>query len=191
MHEYEGKFLRVVKRNGWEFVERTNSTGIVGIIAVTNDDKLVLVKQYREPLQKEVIELPAGLVGDIDNQESVETAAQRELLEETGYHANKLEVVGTFPVSPGLSTEQMTYVLATELEKRGPGGGDSTEQIESFEMPVSVAISQLVEMANGGKVLVDAKLFAAIVFACTVIGERLKAQALAQPVGPSALGPPT
>ncbi len=177
MSEYEGRFLRVVKRNGWEFVERTNVTGIVGIIAITDDDKLVLVKQYREPFQKVVVEAPAGLVGDIDDQESIETAARRELLQETGYHANKLEIIGTFPVSPGLSTEQMTYVVATELEKKNEGGGDNTEQIETFELPVVVATSQLLDMAKTGEVLVDAKLFACLIFACTVAVERAKAKA--------------
>lgn len=180
MSEYEGKFLKVVKRNNWEFVERTNSTGIVGIIAVTDDDKLVLVKQYREPVQKVVIEAPAGLVGDIDDQESVETATLRELFEETGYHANKLEVVGTFPISPGLSTEQMTYVIATELEKRGPGGGDSTEKIEVFELGIGIATSHLIEIAKSGEELVDAKLFTALLFACKVIAERMGARAAAQ-----------
>lgn len=172
MPEYEGKFLRVIKRNGWEFVERKKVTGIVGIIALTDDDKLVLIKQYREPLQKVVIEAPAGLVGDIDSQESVETAARRELLEETGYHTNKLEVIGTFPVSPGLSTEQLTYVIATELEKREEGGGDSTENIEVFELPISIATSHLIEIAKSGKELVDAKLFSAILFGCKAVAER-------------------
>lgn len=172
MPEYEGKFLRVVKRKGWEFVERKNITGIVAVIALTNDDKLVLVKQYREPLQKVVIEAPAGLVGDIDDQESIETAARRELLEETGYHANKLEVVGTFPVSPGISTEQMTYVIATDLEKREEGGGDSTEEIEVLELDIRIATSHLIEIAKSGEELVDAKLFSAILFACKVVAER-------------------
>lgn len=176
MCEYEGKFLKVVKRKGWEFVERTNATGIVGIIALTNDDNLVLVKQYREPLQKVVIEAPAGLVGDIDDKESIETAAQRELLEETGYYANKLEVVGTFPVSPGLSTEQLTYVIATDLEKREKGGGDSTEDIEVFELGIGIATSHLMEMAKAGEVLVDAKLFSAILIGCKVIADRMVAR---------------
>ena len=179
MSEYEGRFLRVVKRNGWEFVERTNATGIVGIIPITDDDKLVLTKQYREPFQKEVVEAPAGLVGDIDDQESIETAARRELLEETGYYANKLEIVGTFPVSPGLSTEQLTYVIATELKKKGKGGGDDTEQIEILELPVPTATSQLIEMGKAGEVLVDAKLFSCLIFACTVLVERAKAKAKA------------
>lgn len=179
MSEYEGKFLRVIKRNGWEFLERKNSTGTVGIVAITDDNKLVLTKQYREPFQKEVVEMPAGLVGDIDEQEDIEIAARRELLEETGYHANKVEIVGTFPISPGLSTEQLTYVIATELEKKDEGGGDSTEQIETFELPVAIATSHLLEMAKTGEVLIDAKLFACLIFACSVIVDRAKAKAAA------------
>lgn len=175
--EYQGKFLRVVKRNNWEFVERTNNTGIVGIIPITDDDKIVLVEQYREPFKKKVIEIPAGLIGDTDIEESIETAAQRELFEETGYYAHKLKIVGTFPISPGISNEQFTYVVATKLEKRGEGGGDSTEKIEIFELPIPIATSHLIAMAKAGKVLVDAKLFASLIFACAVLVERAKAAA--------------
>lgn len=173
MIEYEGKFIRVVKRNGWEFVERKNVSGIVAIIAVTNDNNLVLIKQYREPLQKFVIEIPAGLVGDTDSKETVETAARRELMEETGYHAKTIEEIGTFSISPGISTELLTYVVATNLEKRGKG--DDTEQIETFELPVSTVAVQLLEMAKQGDVLVDAKIFASLTFAFLVVAERIRA----------------
>ncbi len=175
MIEYEGKFIRVVKRNNWEFVERKNATGIVAIVAVTNDNNLVLIKQYREPVQKFVIEIPAGLVGDTDRNETIETAARRELMEETGYHAKKIEEIGTFAISPGVSTELLTYVVATDLEKQGEGEGDGTEQIESFELPVATVAVQLLEMANQGDVLVDAKIFASLTFAFLVVAERIRA----------------
>ncbi len=174
MSEYEGKFLRVIKRNNWEFVERKGSTGIVAIIPITNDGNLVLIKQYREPLQKTVIEVPAGLVGDVNHDETAKTAARRELLEETGYYAHKLEEIGTFPISPGLTTEQLTYIVATELEKRTEGGGDESEQIETFELPVSLAAIELIQMAKKGDVLVDAKLFSALMFAYPIIAMRTK-----------------
>lgn len=177
---YEGKFLRVVKRNDWEFVERTNVAGIVAIIPITDDNKIVLIKQYREPLQKFVIEVPAGLVGDIDDKESSISAAQRELLEETGYHANHFQEIGTFPISPGLTTEQLTYVIATKLEKRNEGGGDETEQIEVFELPVTTAVIELMEMAKKDDTLLDAKLFGAIMFAYTIVGARIQAKAAAK-----------
>ncbi len=172
--EYE--FLRIIKRNGWEFVERVNSTGVVAIIPITNDNKIVLIKQYREPLQRIVVEVPAGLVGDIDRNETIETAARRELLEETGYYAHKLEKIGTFTTSPGLTTEQLTYVVATKLEKRTEGGGDESEQIEVFELPVQLAAIELIKIAKQGNMLVDAKLFSALMFAYPIISMRIKSK---------------
>jgi len=60
----EGRFARLVAQNGWEWVERTNTSGAVVIVAVTPDRQLVLVEQYRIPLARRVVELPAGLAGD-------------------------------------------------------------------------------------------------------------------------------
>jgi ADP-ribose pyrophosphatase len=173
--EYEGKWIRVVKRNNWEFVERTNNTGIVAIVPITDMNNLVLVKQWREPVQSTVVEIPAGLVGDIDKDESAITAARRELLEETGYYAHNLEELGTFPISPGLSNEQLTYVIATKLEKRDAGGGDETEKIETFEIPVGMAATKLMEMSKEKDLQVDAKIFASLMFAYKVVAERTKA----------------
>lgn len=180
MIEYEGKFLRVIKRadsNGhaWEFIERTNATGIVAIVPITNDGKIVLVKQYREPVQKTVIEIPAGLVGDTDSDETIETAARRELLEETGYYAHTLKELGTFCISPGLSAGLLTYVIATELEKQTEGGGDESEQIEVLEFPVRTAGMQLMEISQQGDLLVDAKLFTSLFFSYPVIAARIEA----------------
>lgn len=176
MSEYEGKWIRVIKRNGWEFVERTNVTGIVAIIPITNEGNIVLVKQYREPLQKTVVEIPAGLVGDQDKGETIETAARRELLEETGYYANTLKELGTFPVSPGISTEQLTYVIATNLEKRTDKVGVEGEQIEVFELPVQQATMELMKIAQQGDLLVDAKLFTSLLFAYSVIAAKIKSK---------------
>lgn len=176
MSEYEGKWLRVIKRNGWEFVERKNVTGIVAIVPITDDNKIVLIKQYREPLQKTVVEIPAGLVGDVNREETVKDAAQRELLEETGYYANNLDEIGTFPISPGLSTEQLTYVVATNLEKRTDKVGVEDEQIEVFEIPVQLAAMELMKIAKQGDLLVDAKLFASLMFAYPVIAARTKSK---------------
>ncbi len=176
--KYEDKWIRVVQRNDWVFVERKNVTGIVGIVAVTNEGNIVLIKQYREPFQKTVVEIPAGLVGDEDSGETIETAARRELLEETGYYAHQLEVLGTFPVSPGLSTEQLTYVVATDLEKQTDIVGVDNEQIEVFELPVPLAAMKLMEMNKQDDILIDAKLFASLMFAYPVIA--IRAQEAAQ-----------
>jgi 8-oxo-dGTP pyrophosphatase MutT (NUDIX family) len=83
----EGKFLRLVVENGWEWVERRNTQGAVVIAAITEHNEIVLIEQYRIPLAARVIELPAGLAGDEpgSRHEALIEAARRELLEETGY----------------------------------------------------------------------------------------------------------
>ncbi len=75
-------YLRLIDRGGWSFVQRTTGVGVVAIIAVTRENKLVLVEQHRPPLNQTVLELPAGLVGDLTDrpQESLQEAARRELL---------------------------------------------------------------------------------------------------------------
>ena len=122
----ETKFLRLVERGSWSFVQRQSEVRIVAVVAVTNDGKLILVEQYRPPTDSRVIELPAGLAGDIVGQESesLQIAAERELLEETGYSAAKWKPLTTVTSSAGLTDERVAIFLARELQKTGPGGGD-------------------------------------------------------------------
>ncbi len=79
---YEGKYQRMVVRGSWEYSERTHAGGLAAIIiAVTPEDKVLFVEQFRVPLQSATIEMPAGLVGDINAGESIEVSAVRELEE--------------------------------------------------------------------------------------------------------------
>ena len=100
---FPGKHLRLLRKDTWEYIERKNISGIVGILPITEEGNLVLIQQFRHPLGKDVIELPAGLVGDIPSEadETLETAAIRELLEETGYQAQAMEFITAGPPSPG------------------------------------------------------------------------------------------
>src|SRR5438552_4530138 len=102
---WEGKHLRVRKAGRWEYVERTNATGGVVIVGLTDDKKLLLVEQYRLPMRQKVIELPAGLAGDLQGAETEELAeaAKRELLEETGYEARAMSFLMAGPSSAGLT----------------------------------------------------------------------------------------
>src|SRR5688572_20554979 len=106
----EGKRVRLVRRADWEYVTRKKASGIVAILAVTDDGKLVLVEQYRPPVAKSVIELPAGLVGDEagHEQEALSDAARRELLEETGYEAAAMEFLAEGAPSAGITDEIIT-----------------------------------------------------------------------------------
>ena len=157
---WRGSHLDLVMRGSWEFVRRKNITGIVCIVALTDDGKIVLVEQYRPPVASRVIELPAGLVGDLPGQEAepLEAAARRELVEETGYDAGRMELLFDGVPSAGLCDEHITFFLATELTKVGPGGGDRNEDITVLEAPLEGLLDYLDARVRGG-VKVDAKIF--------------------------------
>jgi len=161
----EGKFLRLISAGHWEYAERNSCTGAVTIVAVTQQEELLLVEQYRIPMQHNVIELPAGLAGDIpgEEHEALATAAQRELEEETGYHADHLIWLTSGPTTPGLSNETVAFFLATNLTKTGDGGGDASEQIIVHHVPIASAHHWLTERAAGGT-LIDPKIYAGLFF---------------------------
>jgi ADP-ribose pyrophosphatase len=161
-----GKYLRLVCEGTWEYSERINSTGIVALIPITAQREIVLVEQYRVPTKAMCIELPAGLVGDIAGQEaeSLELAAGRELEEETGFRAGKLEKVLEGPSSAGSSNSDITFYLATDLQRTGPGGGDAHEDITVHIVPLVTAKKWLDGQAAQGKRL-DSKVFAGLYFA--------------------------
>jgi ADP-ribose pyrophosphatase len=142
---HEGRWLSLRKRGRWEYAERNNPGGAVIILAVTPADKVLFVEQYRVSILHNTIEMPAGLVADLDDQadESALLAAQRELEEETGYRCRRVEFVHRGPSSSGISTEMITFVRAWDLEKVGPGGGDETENIVVHEVPRSEAAAWL------------------------------------------------
>lgn len=162
----QGKHMRLMICDGWEYAERTtpNSTA-ASVIAVTDEGKLLLTEQYRVPVNKQVIELPAGLVGDIpgEAEEAAAVAASRELIEETGYEALVLEHLITGPTSAGLANETLCLFVAKGLRKIGPGGGDASENIVVHEVPLAELRSWLNEQMRQGK-LVDPKVYLAFAF---------------------------
>ncbi len=161
----DGKFLRFVQRDKWEYITRKGTSGVVTIIAVTRDKKLLLVEQYRPPVEANVIELPAGLAGDGGHHhETLESAARRELLEETGYEAGSMAYVGGGTVSPGLTDELITLFLATQLNKTSSALGVGGEQITLHEVPLDQLPAWLDSQAQAGK-LIDLKVYAAMHFA--------------------------
>ena len=159
---YEGKYQRMLVRGTWEYSERTHAGGLAAIIiAVTPEDNVLFVEQFRVPLQANTIEMPAGLVGDIDAGESIEVSAVRELEEETGWTADHAEVLMIGPTSSGASNEKIAFVRATGLRKVGAGGGDASENITVHEVPRTRAAAWLVEKIGQGYEL-DAKLWAGL-----------------------------
>jgi len=159
---YEGKYLRMKVRGQWEYAERTHAGGLATIIvAVTPDDNVLFVEQFRVPLQTRTIEMPAGLVGDTDAGESLELSATRELEEETGWRPAHCEVLLIGPTSAGLSSERIAFVRATGLTKIHDGGGDASEDITVHEVPRRDAPRWLAaKMAEGYEM--DAKLWAGL-----------------------------
>ena len=105
--KWEGRFVRALKRGRWEYVSRTGSVNAVVVVAET-DGKVIIIDQYRVPVGKRCVELPAGLVGDEDPNATVEDTAIKELEEETGYTAERIEVLGEFQSSPGMLSESFT-----------------------------------------------------------------------------------
>ena len=159
---YEGQWLRMKKRGRWEFAERTNAGGMaVIIIAATPEGNLLFVEQDRIPVEGKTIEMPAGLVGDIDAAESIELAATRELLEETGWQASQIDLLMVGPTSSGMSNERVAFVRARGLVKLHAGGGDDSEQILVHEVAITDAPAWLArKMAEGYQL--DAKLWAGL-----------------------------
>ena len=159
---YEGQCLRLRHRGRWEYAERTHGDGMaVIIVARTPEDRVLFVEQYRIPLGKRTIEMPAGLVGDQAGEDTLEDAARRELVEETGWEPAKVEVLLVGPTSSGMSNERIAFVRATGLVRVGPGGGDETEEIVVHEVPRAEAPAWLVRKQAEGYEL-DLKLWAGL-----------------------------
>jgi len=123
-----GKFVRLMRRGKWEYASRTNNIGAVVILA-EHDGKVILVEQPRVPPDRRCIELPAGLVGDEDPDATVEATAIKELEEETGFTAERIERLGEFYASPGMVSEGFTLVRAHGVRRVGEGGGTEHEEI--------------------------------------------------------------
>jgi ADP-ribose pyrophosphatase len=161
----EGNFIQFVRRGTWEYVTRRDISGIVALIAVTDDRKLLLVEQYRPALGAPVIELPAGIAGDGSHKgETLEAAARRELLEETGYSAGDLRLVATGAASAGITDEIISLFLARGLRKVGLGEGDGTEELLLHEVPLAEVATWLKKKSQSGA-LVDLKVFSGLYFA--------------------------
>ncbi len=160
---FNGRYLRLQQRGSWEYAERTNAGSAVIIVAVTPDDRVVFVEQFRVPVQRRSIEMPAGLVGDLGENESVEVAAQRELLEETGWRAERIEYLMAGPSSSGMSNEIIAFVRAHGLVREHAGGGDESENITVHEIPRAQAAAWLYQKMLDG-FSIDPKLYAGLYF---------------------------
>ena len=159
----ETKFLRLVQEGPWTFAQRPNQIGAIAVAAVTDAGELVLVDQYRIPIKSNVIELPAGLVGDDTDGESSEVAARRELLEETGFVAQELKPLTNAVSSGGLTDEMVELWLARGLHRAAQGGGVGAERITVHVISLQDVAGWLDQQRQAGK-QIDYKVFAALYF---------------------------
>jgi ADP-ribose pyrophosphatase len=162
----EGRFVRLLAKNGWEWADRTNCRSAVIIVAVTGQRELVLVEQFRIPLGRRVIELPAGLVGDEPDgaHEEPAEAARRELREETGFQAETMVYLAEGPSSAGLASEVYSLFWAPDVRQVTAGGGTAGEEIRVYRLPLDDAEAWLDARRREG-VMVDPKIYAGLYFA--------------------------
>lgn len=153
---WQGRFIAAKKQGKWEYVSRTRDVTAAVILAI-HEGQVILVEQHRVPVGGPCIELPAGLVGDEQEGEALESAAARELEEETGYRPERVVSLGKFYASPGMSAEYFTLVRAENLTKVGAGGGVDGEDIIVHHVPLA-EIPAFLEAKRAAGYEVDVKL---------------------------------
>jgi len=166
---WAGEWITAKRRGKWEYVSRARGIRAAVIVAIDEDDHVLLVDQYRVPLGKRCLELPAGLIGDEvgrENDSPLETA-RRELIEETGYDCAGIESLGEYYSSPGMVTESFTLVRATGLTRVGEGGGLEDEDIIVHRVP-RAQIAEFVAVKRAEGLGIDVKIL--LLLSASLIG---------------------
>jgi len=153
---WSGKWIEAKRRGRWEYVTRARGIKAAVIVALGEGDVL-LVEQFRVPLGRVCLELPAGLIGDDQEGEDPMLAARRELEEETGYAAAEWDDLGEYFSSPGMLGESFTLLRARGLTRVGEGGGVPGENITVYRVPLA-GIAGFIAERRGLGIAVDSKL---------------------------------
>ena len=159
--------VRVTLPNGKEATrDVVLHPGAAVIIPISRDNELYMVRQYRKPIDKVLLELPAG---KLDGNEAPEICARRELKEETGLTAKNMDYIISIYTTPGFCNEVLHIFAATGLEE-GEAGGDEDEFVSCEKVPVA----NLIDMVMRGEIT-DAKSIIGIFLADRIIKENLRA----------------
>lgn len=160
---WTGQYITTKVRGNWEYVSRSRGIRAAVILAIDPDDQVVLVEQYRVPLGRPCIELPAGLIGDHDHLAGEDdlVAAARELEEETGYRAGRMDPIGEFWSSPGMVSESYTLLRARDLVRVGEGGGTESENITVHHVPLA-DLPAFIAAQRARGLAIDTKLLAVL-----------------------------
>ena len=154
----EGKRLLLFEHDGWEFAERKKGKTAVAVLAMTDDGHVILIEQFRAPVQKRVVDWPAGLVGDEDENDDPAATAKKELEEETGYTCDSVELLASGPSSPGIVSEIVSFYRARGVRLIGKGGGVGGEDIDVHTVPLR-DIRAWLQKKKGAGVLIDLKIW--------------------------------
>ena len=154
---WEGRFIRVLKQGSWEYVSRARHIRAVVVLA-EYEGKIVLVEQQRIPIGRRCLELPAGLIGDDDENADVEDTAIKELGEEAGFTASRIERLGEYYSSPGMVSESFTLVRAHGLARIGEGGGLAGHEEIVVHLVKREAIADFVEERRAAGIGIDVRL---------------------------------
>lgn len=162
---HQGQFLTLYRDAHWEYVERVSARGAAAMLAITAAREIVLVEQYRIPVQSRTIELPAGIIGDSAEfaAESVEDSALRELLEETGYRGRSARLILSGPTAAGLTRETSNIVYVEGLEQVHAGGGVDGEDITVHTVPLA-QVHDWLDAQRARGLQVEPKIYAALYF---------------------------
>lgn len=159
------KYLELrADENGYEYVHRIKGSAVVAVIAFDLDDNILLVKQYRPPIGAHVIDIPAGLVGDIEGieEEALKEAAKRELMEETGHadDSDTLSLRFELPTSPGLTDEAINYFSAYHCTHKDVRKTYEDGKIELIKVPAR-KLDEYIKTSLRAGFVIDPKVFVA------------------------------
>lgn len=165
---FDGRFISVLRRRFmnrigneqvWEMLKRKSFGRIVMIAALTPERELILERVFRVPFGAYVIELPAGVMDKAG--ESEEDAARRELLEETGYAAERMILMTAGPYDQGLTTDEIAVYAAFDARLVGPPHLDDAEDIEVIKVPLAKLLDFMAERRDEK---IDIKIAAVLPF---------------------------